>query len=98
MSELKWEDPPPQAKEPGRKSRLHVIAAALKDRPGSWAKLEQSWDSLAAAKVYASGIRFAKSEAWAPKGAFDAIAGEDTDKPEKFAVWVKFVTVAERDT
>lgn len=81
---LAWEEPPVTVRRRGH--RLPVdherIAAALRGRPGRWARLPMATTGLA------GQIKRGDLRAYRPAGAFEAVRRGDGDE---IRVWVRFV-------
>ena len=70
MTSIEWADPPPQRTGVGNSKWLSVVAA-LKGRPGQWAKIA-TFGSPSSAQNLSREIRRGAGH-WAPAGAFDAV-------------------------
>lgn len=88
--DIQWEEPPAEVVLRSRASGAKYIdfAIELRRHEGKWAllPLEQPYANLASAQSAAQNIRRGVTKAFAPKGSFDAVAGEDGAK-----IWVKFL-------
>lgn len=73
MTDIIWETPPPAAST-GRKPSPEqaAFAAALRERPQSWARLPKAFPNKSTASNTAVSIRAGRLVAFRPHGAFEA--------------------------
>lgn len=83
--QLVWENPP--ADNHGHGKNHKVIAAALKANPGVFANIG-TYSSAQAASSMAHYIRRAKGAAYAPPGAFEAVARTVDGQHRVYACYV----------
>lgn len=81
---LAWEEPPAATHRRGHRLAVdhEAVAAALRNRPGRWARLP------AATTGTAGQIKSGALRAYRPAGAFEAVRRDDGGE---IRVWVRFV-------
>jgi hypothetical protein len=95
MTAIKWEDAPPEAHRPRRRSggKYADIVDALRANPGKTARLVSDVSTLQAARNMAGTIERGTRKGFAPAGAFEAYAAPNKKGDEKgpASVWVKYI-------
>lgn len=77
-----WEDPPAAATEEKRRGQYTAFAAALRERPGIWARLPGEKASADSANGTAQNLRSGRMKDF-PRGQFEVAKHERT-------LWVRF--------
>lgn len=89
-AQLEWVDEPPPRKR-STSGKWAPVAEQLKANPGKWAKVQTGSTSGGS---FASMVRHAKTAAFAPAGAFEAVtrsAGKDDRGRDLADLYVRFV-------
>lgn len=82
-SELKWQEPPTDARKKDL-PRWIAVAAALKDHPNRWAIVTEADNTGAAYRIKTGSL-----PAFRPSGSFEAVARSRPDG--KFDIYARFV-------
>jgi len=94
--DIKWEEPPQEVilrSRAGSGAKFLDFAMQLRKHESRWAVLpvEQPYATLASAQSAAQNIRRGVTKAFAPKGAYEAVAGPVGEGEEGAKIWVRFV-------
>jgi len=83
-AEIRWEDPPSEAAAPGRRGKFEAVAAALRAKPGDWARIHEAKSRESAAN-WAGRVQNGKVPAFVVEdGTFEVRSLDGV-------VWGKFV-------
>lgn len=86
MSDLKWQDPPPNAAGRPSLTDWRAVAAALRERPGEWALVVEGVSISTA-----TNIKKARLVAFAPAGSFEAVARNGSNKTKRADIYARYV-------
>jgi hypothetical protein len=84
MTELEWREPPPSRRGKHSAGKGAATAAALRQRPGVWARISQDGNSGTAI-----AIKSGKASAFSPGGSFEAVTRKRPDG--NFDIYARYV-------
>lgn len=85
MSEIQWEQPPPENRGRRAGSKWDDFAAALRSRPGEWALMTDSGDNSMVNRV-----KKGAPSAFQPEGSFEA-TGRKQPGTSRYKVWARYI-------